>query len=65
MNCDKKNVKKNTEDISFSVFLYYDEHMFQKGVSQVLKYSNYYSDESRDYTLTRMTVTANFSEKWK
>ncbi|WP_231159097.1 hypothetical protein [Clostridium botulinum] len=47
------------------MFLYYDEHMFQKGVSQVSKYSNYYSDESRDYTLTRMTVTANFSEKWK
>ncbi|OBR92810.1 MULTISPECIES: hypothetical protein [Clostridium] len=38
-------------------------HMFQKGVSPVSKYSNYSSDESGDYDLTIMAVTADFFGK--
>ncbi|KGM99201.1 hypothetical protein IRP63_06490 [Clostridium botulinum] len=40
--------------------LFDTDHMFQKGVSPVSKYSNYYSDENGDYDLTIMAVKANF-----
>lgn len=43
--------------------LFDTEHMFQQGVSPVSKYSNYSSDESGDYDLTIMAVTADFFRK--
>jgi predicted transcriptional regulator YdeE len=43
--------------------LFDTEHMFQQGVSPVSKYSNYSSDESGDYDLTIMAVTAGFFRK--
>lgn len=43
--------------------LFDTEHMFQQGVSPVSKYSNYSSDESGDYDLTIMAVTADFFQK--
>jgi predicted transcriptional regulator YdeE len=43
--------------------LFDSEHMFQQGVSPVSKYSNYSSDESGDYDLTIMAVTADFFQK--
>ncbi|MBX4264373.1 AraC family transcriptional regulator [Clostridium estertheticum] len=39
------------------------EHVFQKDISPVSKYSNYSSDENGDYDLTIMAVTADFFQK--
>ncbi|MCB2356709.1 AraC family transcriptional regulator [Clostridium estertheticum] len=39
------------------------EHVFQKDISPISKYSNYSSDENGDYDLTIMAVTADFFEK--
>lgn len=43
--------------------LFDSEHIFQQGISPVSKYSNYSSDESGDYDLTIMAVTADFFQK--
>ncbi|SFD28399.1 AraC family transcriptional regulator [Clostridium uliginosum] len=43
--------------------LFDTEHMFQQGVSPVSKYSNYSSDESGEYDLTIIAVTADFFQK--
>lgn len=43
--------------------LFDSAHVFQQGVSPVSKYSNYSSDESGDYDLTVMAVTADFFKK--
>ncbi|NNU74425.1 AraC family transcriptional regulator [Clostridium estertheticum] len=39
------------------------EHVFQKDISPISKYSNYSSDENGDYDLTIMAVTADFFQK--
>ncbi|MCB2361346.1 AraC family transcriptional regulator [Clostridium estertheticum] len=39
------------------------EHVFQKDISPVSKYSNYSSDENGDYDLTIMAVTEDFFQK--
>lgn len=43
--------------------LYDTNHVFQQGISPVSRYSNYSSNESGDYDLTIMAVTANFFQK--
>jgi predicted transcriptional regulator YdeE len=43
--------------------LFDTEHVFQKGISPVSKYSNYSSDQNGDYDLTIMAVTADFFRK--
>ena len=43
--------------------LFDTEHVFQKGVSPISKYSNYSNNEKGDYDLTIMTVTSDFFEK--
>lgn len=40
--------------------LFDSERVFQQGISPISKYSNYSSDESGDYDLTIMAVTADF-----
>ena len=40
--------------------LFDSEHVFQTGISPVSGYSNYSTDESGDYDLTIMAVTAGF-----
>ena len=39
------------------------EHNFQNGISPVLRYSNYESDENRDYDLSVMGVKSDFFVK--
>jgi len=43
--------------------LFNSEHVFQQGVAPVSKYSDYESDESGDYDLSIMGVTADFFQK--
>ena len=43
--------------------LFDNQHSFQQGISPVSKYSNYESDETGDYDLTILGVTADFFKK--
>lgn len=43
--------------------LFDSERIFQQGISPISRYSNYSSNESGDYDLTIMAVTADFFQK--
>lgn len=60
-----KNIGDVWKDIASGKLpiLFDSEHVFQQGISPVSKYSNYSSDESGDYDLTIMAVTADFFKK--
>ena len=60
-----KNISDIWKDIASGKLpiLFDSEHVFQKGISPVSKYSNYSSDENGDYDLTIMAVTADFFQK--
>lgn len=44
--------------------LFDSEHNFRQGISPVSRYSNYASDETGEYDLSILGVTADFFAEW-